>query len=474
MVFAGSHGLALAGLDMSKYKSWIMVPLMVGVALSPLNVVFTSIALPTMRTDFGVSIEQATWVGTAYFIPSVAFMPLQGYIGERWGVRRVYAIGLFVLTAGAFFSVWAPNLGWLLASRVVQGIGWSALYPLAMIMIRIQFASKRQGEVIGFWESAVGMTTIIAPLLGGALVQFWGWPSLYIVIGCVAALGLLSTLLAIPTDRLSSNSVPTESDWSGALQITLVLILGLVGIVRQNLPILLSSGVIALMWFLLARKKSSPFVTPRILANRRFVTASIAANLRMLVAMAVLISLPLFFEDVQGLMPATVGSLLVIYSVFLFLGSWPGGRWADRSGAYVPGIVGYLFMIVGVLLLLRLDTSLNILLVAAALAVRGIGAGLTQAPYGKAAMEAVTAELRDSAASLYGALRYSGLALGTALVGIFLDARLSQYGAISGGEAALPAYHELWLLLALLAVVGLAFTWIMAQSPVAQPMPADL
>jgi MFS family permease len=474
MVLSGPHGLARAGFNMSNHKSWIMVPLMVGVALSPLNVVFTSIALPTMRTEFGVSIEQATWVGTAYFIPSVAFMPLQGYIGERWGVRRVYVIGLFILAVGAFFSVWVPNFGWLLVSRVVQGIGWSALYPLAMIMIRIQFASERQGEVMGFWESSVGVTTIIAPLLGGALVQFWGWPSLYIVIGCVAALGLLSTLIAIPTGNLSGNSLPAEFDLSGALQFTLVLILGLVGIVRQNLPILLSSGVIALVWLLLARKKTSPFVTPGILVNRRFVSASLAANLRMLVAMAVLISLPLFFEDVQGLMPAIVGSLLVIYSVFLFLGSWPGGRWADRSGAHVPGIVGYLFMIVGVLLLLRLDTSLNVLVVAVALAVRGIGAGLTQAPYGKAAVEAVTTELRPSAASLYGALRYSGLALGTALAGIFLDARLSLYGAISGGEAALQAYHELWLLLAVLAMVGLAFTWIMAKSPVVQPLPAEL
>ena len=97
---------------------------------------------------------------------------------------------------------------------------------------------------------------------------------------------------------------------------------------------------------------------------------------------------------------------------------------------------------------------------------------LSQAPYGKAALEAVTIEQRQFAAALYGTLRYSGLALGTALVGIFLDARLSHYGAPSGGEAALPAYRDLWLLLAALATVGLAFTWIMARSPAAQLLPA--
>ena len=172
----------------------MMVPLMVGIALSPLNVVFTSIALPTMRTDFEITIEQATWIGTAYFIPSVAFMPLQGYLGERWDIRHVYAVGLFVLSAGAFLSALAPNFGWLLASRVMQGIGWSALYPLAMVMIRVHFALARQGEMMGFWESATGLTTVIAPPVGGILVQYLGWASLYVVIGAIAALGLLSAV----------------------------------------------------------------------------------------------------------------------------------------------------------------------------------------------------------------------------------------------------------------------------------------
>jgi predicted MFS family arabinose efflux permease len=340
-------------------------------------------------------------------------------------------------------------------------------------MIRFQFTSTQQGEMIGFWESAVGVTTIIAPLLGGALVQIFGWPSLYLVIGVIAALGLLVTLWAIPTTQVSGNSRSAKFDWPGALQFTLVLILGLVGIVRQSLLLLLGSGLMASVWLLLARRKSSPFVMPEIFTNRRFVSASLAASVRMLVAMAVLIALPLFFEDVQGLMPVVVGSLLVIYSVFLFLGSWPGGRWADRSGAHLPGTVGFIFMIVGVLMLLGLDTSLNVLLVAIALTVRGIGAGLTQAPYGKAAVEAVTLKQQPSAAALYGSIRYTGLALGTALVGIFLDARLSHFGALAGGEAALPAYRELWLLLAALASVGLAFTWIMARSPGAQPLPVQ-
>ena len=453
-------------------KFWIMIPLMVGISLSPLNVVFTSISLPTMRNDFEVGIEQATWIGSAYFIPSVAFMPLQGYLGERFGVRRVYAMGLFVLSIGAFLSALAPSFSWLLASRVVQGIGWSALYPLAMVMIRIHFTLARQGEMMGFWESAVGMTTIIAPPLGGVLVQFLGWTSLYLVMGAVAVVGLLSSM-AIPKTDLPGKLGSGRFDLSGALQFTLVLTLALIGIVRQSIFLLLCSGIVALLWFLLARGKASAFVSPALFTNRRFISASLAANLRMLVAIAALISLPIFFEDVQGLLPVAIGGLLITYSLFLFIASWPGGRWADRAGAHVPGAVGFMLMIAGVLLLLGLDTSVNILLIVIALSVRGIGAGLAQAPYGKAAVDAAAPNQRQSAAAIYGTVRYSGLALGTALVGIFLDARLNHYGAQSGGAAALPAYHELWLLLAVLASAGLLFTGIMAKSPDAQPLAAE-
>jgi DHA2 family multidrug resistance protein-like MFS transporter len=225
-----------------------------------------------------------------------------------------------------------------------------------------------------------------------------------------------------------------------------------------------------LSWIFFTRRLEKPSLPLGIFGNRVFVTASLAANIRMIVAIAALTALPLFFEDVQGLSPALVGSLVVIYSLFLFLGSWPGGRWSDRSGAAVPGAVGYVAMIVGVLLLLGLDEQLVVWLVALALAIRGLGAGLSQAPYAKAATEAVPTDQTQAAAGLYGTIRYSGLALGTALVGIFLQTRLTHYDALLGGARALPAYQELWLLLVAILVIGLGATLLMARERSDQPL----
>jgi MFS family permease len=438
-----------------------MAALIVGIMLSPLNVMFTSVALPTMRDYFQVNVEAASWIGTAYFIPSVALMPFQSQLGQRWGFRRVYSIGLVVLAAGAFLAALAPTFQWLLASRVVQGIGWSALYPLALALINRQFPAAKHGEMMGLWESSVGLTAIIAPLAAGLLVQTLSWRSLYIGIGLVAVLGFLLTRLAVPTTGVSEQKL--RSDWMSVLILTIALILTLTGITRLNPTVLLIALVAWAAWVIIASKVEEPTIPPHLFGNRGFISASFAANIRLVVAIAALTALPLFFEDVQGLNPSLVGALMVIYSLFLFLGSWPGGRWSDRKGAAVPGSVGYIAMIAGILMLLGMGYQLVAWFVAIALAVRGFGAGLSQAPYAKAATEAVPPAYGQAAAGVYGTIRFSGLALGSALVGVFLQSRLSHYDAATGGNAALPAYRELWLLLAAILVVGLAATLIMGR-----------
>jgi predicted MFS family arabinose efflux permease len=288
------------------------------------------------------------------------------------------------------------------------------------------------------------------------------------VIGVVAALGVVLTRVVVPAADETERKV--RSDWVSILVLTLALILTLLAIARGNAVVLLVSVAAWIGWAFFASRMKTPSIPPSILANRRFITASLAANIRMLVAIAALIALPLFFEDVQGLSPTQVGLLMVVYSLFLFLGSWPGGRWSDRAGAAVPGAVGYIAMIAGVLMLLGLGYQLIVGLVVLALAVRGFGAGLSQAPYAKAATEAVSQEQSKAAAGMYGTIRYSGLALGSGLVGIFLQTRLTDYNALSGGAAALPAFRELWLLLAAILVIGLGATLIMSRSQPARPV----
>ncbi len=446
----------------ANHNRWMLAALMVGVFLSPLNVNFTSVSLPTMREYFVINVEAVTWVGTAYFIPAVVFMPLQAYLGQRWGLRRMYTSGLLLLSLGAFASALAPTFGWLLASRVLQGIGWSALYPLALILIRVHYPLNRQGTITGIYESAVGVATIIGPIVGGALVDFWGWPSVYIVVGLVASSGAWLSISSIPSQSISTK-LPAF-DWWGALSLTLAVLLLLIGVTRR-LPVVLLVGVLLFAgWSWLAQRTKAPFVDPRILGNSRFLSAATAAMIRMIVGIAVLTSLPLFLEDVQKYSASQVGFILPIYSLFLFLGSQPGGRWSDRAGARRPSVVGFALMTLGVAILIFISVNITLFFIALALAIRGLGAGISQAPFAQAATNVVEPTQRAAAAGLYGMVRYGGLALGSALVGILLETRFEHYGSDGTGASAIPAFQELFAVLTLFGLVGLLLSWYMGKA----------
>ena len=448
-------------LKLAHREGWMLAALMVSVALSMLDVNFTSVALPSMRDYFGVSVEQAVWVSTAYFIPLVVLMPLQANLGQRWGLRRMYALGLAGYSAGAFLVALAPAFGWLLFSRVLQGMGWSALYPVALILIRSHFPGGRQGEVMGIWESAAGAAAIVGPFLGGSLVAFLGWQAVYVTLGTLAGLGALLATVTIPP-RSVRPALPAF-DWPGALSLTLALLLLLLGVTRKAPFLLLAGGLVFLVWLWLARRPARPFISPNIFGNRRFVSASTVATLRMVIGMAAIMSLPLFLEDIQGLSPAVVGMFLPIYSIFLFLGARPGGRWSDRSGGRQPSVAGFFLITVGVALLMLLDVRLNLIIIAAALAIRGLGAGLAQSPPAQVATGAVEPEQTSMAAGLYSMLRYSGLALGAALVGILLQARLAHYGSDGSGPGAVLAFHALFAVLTVLGLVGFAVDWLIGR-----------
>lgn len=442
-------------------KLGIMAALMIGVFLSPLNVSLTSVALPTMQTYFGLSVEQVALIGTAYFLPMVVLQPLQANLGLRFGLRRVYSFGLGLLCLGAFMAALSPSFGFLLVSRVIQGAGWSAVYPLALILIGAHFAADRQGEAMGTWESAVGLAAIIGTILGGLLLISVGWPAVYVVVGLVAAIGVVLTLLKLP--RREQREPVQRFDWIGALGITLAMLIFLVGLLRASWILIGLSLLAFALWWLHARRSERPFVDPKLLRNRGVIGASSAAAMRMILGVGVLMSLPLFLEDVQGLSPLIVGLLLSVYSIFLMLGARPGGIWADRAGGRLPGATGFVLMTLGIAALLLLDSQVALLLLVAAFAVRGIGAGISQAPFAKVAIESAPENQSGMAAGLYGTVRYSGLALGSVLVGLVLSSRFEYHGTDGTGAAAVPAFHELFAVFVLVGIIGLGFALWMGQ-----------
>ncbi len=433
-------------------KFGILLALMIGVFLSPINVNFTSVALPSLRNYYSISVEQVAWIGTAYFIPTVVLMPFFAKVGRWWGLKRIYILGLSLLSFGGFLAAFASNFQWLLFSRVLQGIGWSGLYPLSLILIREHFPLGQQGEMMGIWESAVGFAALIGPVIGGTLVNFFDWPSVYFVIGSIAALGAFLSIFTLPR-TLKKIDLP-EFDWGGAISFSLGITILLYGITRKSLFLVSLSILPFVIWYINSNKIKNPFVDPKVFRNRNFISSAGAAHIRMLIGLACVMSLPLFFEGVQGLSPAYVGLLLPAYSLFLFLGARPGGRWADRVGSRRPAMIGFAFITFGVFLLTFVNVETSIFFFILAFAIRGIGSGISHSPFAKVAIASLGEDKTAEAAGLYGMIRYSGLVLGSVILGIFLDLRFTFYASSGLGASAVPAFQELYTLLAIFGLLG--------------------
>lgn len=446
-------------------KRLILACLMVGVLLSPLNVNLVSIALPAIRAEYEVGISQIAWLVTGYFVPTVVFMPLFGRLGDLLGKQRVYVGGLLVFSLGAFISAVPPSFSWLFLGRVLQGTGWSGLYPLSIAIITDLFASEQQGMILGIWESAVGIAVIIALPMGGFLVEYINWRTIFVLLGLLGAITIYFVWKSVP--HFPGRGHLLDLDWGGVVSLTGAIVFLLMGLTGSNLfsPqvffTLLATGFLSLLTFIfLERRAVQPFVHLGLFTNRVFVFASLSAALRMIMLMGATVLVPLFLQEVRGLSPTTVGTLLLAYPLLMFPATPLGGRLTDRLGPRWPGVAGLALVTLAVYLLARLNQASSLAYIALALAVRGVGSGVCQAPLARAVTASSPQERMGIAAGLYGMIRYSGLAFGSAIAGTLLESRLTYHGtSLNESIASLLAFHDVFWLLVPVGLIGIASSW---------------
>lgn len=444
----------------------ILACLMLGVLLSPFSVSLVSTALPTIRAEYQVGVDRIALLVTGYFVPTVVLMPLFGRLGDFLDRQRLYLGGLLVFSVGALMSAFPPSFLWLLLGRVLQGVGWSGLYPLSIAIIADRFPVERQGAILGVWESAVGLAVIIGPPSGGLLIQFIDWRAIFLLLALVGIAAILFAWKTIP--RLPNRKRLLELDWPGAITLTCAIVCLLVGLTSgEFLPpgltiVLIATGLVSLAIFVgLERRVVQPFVHLDLLTDRVFMLSSLSAAVRTILLVSATVLVPIFLQEVRGFSPSTVGYLLVAYPIPMFLATPLGGSLTDRYGPRWPAMAGLALMAGSMYLLSQLDQNSLFMPIILALAVRGFGAGLCQTPLVKAAAGSTTRERVGMAAGLYGMIRYGGLAFGSAIAGSLLDSRLSHRGTILGNnQASVLAFRDVYWVLVFVGLAGIVSSWL--------------
>ena len=425
----------------------LLTPAMLGIAagaiLVPLNSTMLAVALPSVMTTFSVRPDEVASLVTLYLGAVTVALPASGSIGDRFGHRPVFVIGVGGFAVASLIAAFAPTFAVLAISRVLQALSGALVSTSSVALIRALAPADRRGAAFGLFDMLVSTSAAIGPLVGGLLVGAFDWRGMFLLavpisIVAAAAVGFRSRprsrVAGEPPQPDRDRPVPRRIDAPGLL-ILAVLLTALLVALRGGAaaPVAAIATAVLLAVFVRQELRSrEPAVDPRLFAMRPFAAAVVGVLGTTIVLHATLVIVPLLVQRLEGGGPETSGLVLLGISALGAVAAPFGGRFSDRVGRRLPVILGMLAMTAGLAVLWRVAGGTTALALGVLLSVVGFGMGLAGSPRQLAALETVTPDRVGMAAGTYYTGRYLGGVLGASLAGLVLGGAVTSDGVSLG------------------------------------------
>jgi EmrB/QacA subfamily drug resistance transporter len=339
-------------------RPWVLAATILGSALAFIDGSVVTVALPALQSNLAMSVQGAQWVVNGYMLALGALVLVGGSAGDRFGRRRVFALGIGIFTAASILCGLAPNTGALVMARVVQGVGAALLVPTSLAIISAAFPTAERGRAIGTWAGFSALTTAFGPVLGGWLVDIISWHAIFFINVPLALVTLAITFARVPLTRNASDT--TVVDWTGAA-------LGVVGLAGVTLgltegsrwgwthPAILGSligGGAILLWFVWFEAHTpSPMVPLHLFRSATFAGGNAITLFLYFALSGSLFFLPFLLTRTHGYSTAQTGASLLPFALTMGTLSRFSGGLVDRYGARAPLTVGPVLVAAGFLLL---------------------------------------------------------------------------------------------------------------------------
>jgi EmrB/QacA subfamily drug resistance transporter len=324
-------------MPMVEMPRWVLPATILGSSLSFIDGSVVNVALPAMQRDFRADLATMQLIVNGYMLMLASLILLGGSVGDRFGRRRIFLIGLCCFAGASLACGLAPAVDWLITARFVQGCAAALLVPASLAMIGSAYTGEARGRAIGTWAGAAALTTALGPPLGGWLIDSISWRAIFLINLPIAALSLLFAL-KVPADPGADTDQPL--DLRGAA----VAVLGL-GLVSYGLILLgraerilgtvaIATAVPAIGCFIRTEKSSSaPMMPLSLFGDRRFSGANALTVLLYAALSGSLFLLPFLLIQVRGYSAAAAGAALLPLSLIMGTGSRTAGAMGHRFGA---------------------------------------------------------------------------------------------------------------------------------------------
>lgn len=415
-------------------RKLVLVSLMVVLAslMSILDTTVVNVAIATINEDFGSSLTTIQWVVTGYTLALALVIPLSGWACDRFGTKRVYLWSLSTFLLGSVLCGLAASAGWLIAFRVLQGVGGGMLMPAGMTILTHEAGPERVGRVMSVLGIPIVLGPICGPVLGGWLVEAFSWRWVFLVNIPVGLCALTLCWRAMEFDRPQPDA---PLDWLGFVLLIPGLAAVIYGIVAINAAggllspavlVPMAVGVFALasfVWHSLRAKYA--LVDLRLFADRVFAACMGTLFIGIVAVFGGLLLLPLYLQTVRGESAMDTGLLLAPQGLGAVVAMPLAGWLADRVplGRIVP--VGLALIAVSFVALTQLTPQTTYLYFAAAVFVMGAGMGATMIPMFSGAMRTLSKPQVARASTSINIVQQSAAAIGTALLSLILARQLA-------------------------------------------------
>lgn len=418
--------------DDPNYKWKVLISVIFGIFMIILDSTVVNVAFQTLRREFGGTLADSQWVLSVYVLALGISTPISGYLGDRFGTKRIYLLGLSMFVLGSFLCGIAPSLLFLIAARALQGIGGGIAQPLGPAMIYRAFPMSQIGTALGYFGLVLTVAPALGPILGGYLVDANIWRVIFflnIPVGIIGVflgsrflrnekapvkprLDVLGLILAVIGfgSVLYAASVAETNGWTSGSTLTFFAI-----------------GIVSLVAFAIVQLfvVKEPLMNLRLFGNRIFLNATLIGYVATVALFGAEFLMPLYLQAMRGRSAIETGLILLGVALASGITTQIAGRLYDRIGPRPIVVIGFALLVINTWQLSQLEALTTIQWIIFLLVIRGLAVGLVLQTTFTTAMGAVPRPLLTRGSSLQNSTRFVVQALAVAALATVLTSTLS-------------------------------------------------
>lgn len=455
------NALSLSATGKPVHKNLILLTVILGTFLGRLDQTIVNLALPKIITDYGITVDSASWIATAYILANAVFVPVWGKLGDTIGRKKVYMMGFSLFIVGSLLAGLAWNLPSMIVFRVIQAIAGSADYPTAMAILAVTYTTdKERAQALGLWSSSFAAASVFGPLIGGPLIDSFSWRSVFLI---NVPIGIVGILMAIAYINESVSDKKTKSfDVAGAIALGICLS-ALVLVLDKGsdwgwtsagaIICYLSAAISSVIFYRIETTHAEPIVNLKFFKNKIFTQTLLNNFVVFMGMMGSVFLIPVFAQTFLGYDATQSGLLFVPMAAALMIAAPLGGA---LSGKFQPRdviIASTLVASVGLYLFSFIDARSTAWDIMGPLSIMAFGMGFGMAQRTNIIAAAVPKSEMGMASSVLALARNIAGAFGVAVSATLLSnsinanvLKINQFSTFNGIPAEYGQYVALIML----------------------------